>query len=127
MAVSEIALGIAFRVHPAPATLILGIILFCTASFAVGLGPAVWIVMAELFPTRIRGRAMSIATVTLWVACVALTATFLSLVRAVGPSGAFWLYSLMSVTMFVFVWRVVPETKGKTLEAIEEMWRVREQ
>ena len=127
MAVSEIALGIAFLMHPAPAMLILGIILFCTASFAVGLGPAVWIVMSELFPTRIRGRAMSIATVTLWVACVALTATFLSLVRAVGPSGAFWLYSLMSVTMFVFVWRVVPETKGKTLEAIEEMWRVREQ
>jgi SP family arabinose:H+ symporter-like MFS transporter len=127
MAVAEIALGIAFRVHPAPANLILGIILFCTASFAVGLGPGVWVVMSELFPTRIRGRAMSIATVTLWVACVALTATFLSLVRAVGPSGAFWLYSAMCVTMFVFVWRVVPETKGKTLEAIEELWRVRKQ
>jgi SP family arabinose:H+ symporter-like MFS transporter len=125
MAVAEIGLGVAFLVHPAPANLILGIILFCTASYAVGLGPGVWIVMSELFPTRIRGRAMSIATVTLWVACVALTATFLSLVRAVGPSGAFWLYSTMCVTMFVFVWRVVPETKGKTLEAIEEMWRVR--
>ena len=126
MAVAEIVLGIAFLVHPAPANLILGIILFCTGSFAVGLGPGVWVVMSELFPTRIRGRAMSIATVTLWVACVALTATFLSLVRAVGASGAFWLYSTMCVTMFVFVWRVVPETKGKTLEAIEKMWRVPE-
>ena len=63
-------------------------------------------------------------TLSLWVACVALTATFLSIVTAVGASGAFWLYSTMCVTMFVFVWRVVPETKGKTLEEIEEMWRV---
>ena len=124
MAVAEITLGIAFLIHPAPANLILGIILFCTASFAVGLGPGVWVVMAELFPTRIRGRAMSIATVSLWVACVALTATFLSIVTAIGPSGAFWLYSTMCVAMFLFVWRVVPETKGKTLEEIEEMWRV---
>jgi sugar porter (SP) family MFS transporter len=124
MAVAEIALGIAFLLHPAPANLILVIILFCAASFAVGLGPGVWVVIAELFPTRIRGRAMSIATVSLWVACVALTATFLSLVTAVGTSGAFWFYSTMCVTMFVFVWRVVPETKGKTLEAIEELWHV---
>jgi SP family arabinose:H+ symporter-like MFS transporter len=124
MAVAEIALGIAFLIRPAPADTILGIILFCAASFAVGLGPGVWVVMAELFPTRIRGRAMSIATVSLWVACVALTATFLSLVTAIGASGAFWLYSTMCVTMFVFVWRVVPETKGKTLEEIEELWRV---
>lgn len=123
MALSEIALGIAFLVHPAPANLILCIILFCAASFAVGLGPGVWVVIAELFPTRIRGRAMSIATVSLWVACVALTATFLSLVTAIGTSGAFWLYSSMCITMFLFVWRVVPETKGKTLEEIEEMWR----
>jgi hypothetical protein len=54
-----------------------------------------------------------------------LTATFLSLVTAVGTSGAFWLYSTMCVTMFVFVWRMVPETKGQTLEAIEELWRVK--
>ncbi|HEX8985735.1 MAG TPA: sugar porter family MFS transporter [Bryobacteraceae bacterium] len=125
MAVAEIALGIAFLLKPAPANLILGIILFCAASFAVGLGPGVWVVISELFPTRIRGRAMSIATVSLWVACVALTATFLSLVRALGASGAFWLYSSMCVTMFLFVWRVVPETQGKTLEEIEEYWRLR--
>jgi SP family arabinose:H+ symporter-like MFS transporter len=123
MAVAEIALGFAFLVSPPPGNLILGIILFCAASFAVGLGPGVWVVMSELFPTRIRGRAMSIATVSLWAACVALTATFLSLVTALGASGAFWLYSTMCVAMFVFVWRVVPETKGKTLEEIEQMWR----
>ncbi|HWQ53936.1 MAG TPA: sugar porter family MFS transporter [Bryobacteraceae bacterium] len=123
MALSEIALGAAFLMEPAPAGLILGIILACAAFFAVGLGPAVWVLMAELFPTRIRGRAMSIATITLWVACVALTATFLSLTRAITATGAFWLYSVMCITTVIFVWRVTPETKGKTLEEIERLWK----
>ena len=77
----------AFLFQPPPAGLILTIILFCVASFAVGLGPGVWVMMSELFPTRIRGRAMSIATISLWVACVALTLTFLSLVKAITVVG----------------------------------------
>jgi SP family arabinose:H+ symporter-like MFS transporter len=123
MAVAEIALGAAFLIEPPPGNLILAIILFCAAAFAVGLGPGVWVMMAELFPTRIRGRAMSIATISLWTACVALTLTFLSLVKAIGASGAFWLYSLMCITTVVFVWRATPETKGKTLEEIEQLWK----
>jgi MFS transporter, SP family, arabinose:H+ symporter len=123
MGASLIALGLAFLVQPPPAGLILGIVLACAAFFAVGLGPAVWVLMAELFPTRIRGRAMSIATISLWLACVALTGTFLSLVRALGVSGAFWLYALMCMVTVAFVWRVTPETKGKTLEEIERLWK----
>jgi MFS transporter, SP family, arabinose:H+ symporter len=87
------------------------------------MGPGVWVVISELFPTRIRGRAMSIATVSLWIACVALTFTFLSLVEAITVSGAFWVYATMCVITFFFVWRVTPETKGKTLEEIEKMWK----
>lgn len=123
MALSHAALGFAFLVQPPPAALILGIILACAGFFAVGLGPAVWVLMAELFPTRIRGRAMSIATISLWVACVALTATFLSLARALTASGAFWIYGLMCIITVIFVWRVTPETKGKTLEEIERLWK----
>jgi MFS family permease len=123
MAVAEIALGLTFLMEPRPAGLILGIILCCGAFFAVGLGPGVWVMMSELFPTRIRGRAMSIATISLWLACVALTMTFLSLVKAVGPSGAFWIYAVMCIITVVFVWRVTPETKGKTLEEIEQLWK----
>jgi len=77
MAAGEAGLGFAFLVQPPPATLILSLIGLCVASFAVGLGPGVWVMMSELFPTRIRGRAMSIATIALWLACVALTFTFL--------------------------------------------------
>jgi SP family arabinose:H+ symporter-like MFS transporter len=123
MAASEIALGLAFLMDPRPAELILGIILCCAAFFAVGLGPGVWVMMSELFPTRIRGRAMSIATISLWLACVALTMTFLSLVQAVGASGAFWIYAAMCVITVVFVWGVTPETKGRTLEEIERFWK----
>jgi MFS transporter, SP family, arabinose:H+ symporter len=123
MGASLTALGFAFLVQPPPAALILGIVLACAAFFAVGLGPAVWVLMAELFPTRIRGRAMSIATISLWMACVALTGTFLTLVQALTISGAFWLYAVMCITTVVFVWRVTPETKGKTLEEIEGLWK----
>ena len=93
------------------------------ASFAVGMGPGVWVVMSEIFPTRIRGRAMSVATISLWVACVALTATFLSLSRALTPSGAFWIYGSVCVFTVLFVAFVTPETKGKTLEEIERSWK----
>ena len=123
MAASLILLGTLFRVDPTAIYAILGVILGYVAFFAVGVGPGVWVVMSELFPTRIRGRAMAVATVTLWVACTALTLTFLSLVNAITVSGAFWLYASLCVVTFVFVWRCVPETKGKTLEEIEKIWR----
>ena len=123
MGVCLIVLGWAFLIQPPPTNLVLGIMLCCAASFAVGLGPGVWVVMAEIFPTRVRGRAMSVATISLWVACVALTMTFLSLARAISISGAFWLYASMCVITFLIVWLATPETKGKTLEEIEKFWR----
>jgi sugar porter (SP) family MFS transporter len=122
MAVSLFALGLLFTAQPPPALLVLGVILVYVGSFGVGLGPGVWVVISELFPTRIRGRAMSIATVALWLACIVITATFLSLVEAVGAAGAFWIYAVLSVVNLVFLWRVVPETKGRSLEEIERSW-----
>ncbi len=122
MGLSLAVLGTAFYLRPTGAMLILGIILCYVACFAVGMGPGVWVVMSELFPTRIRGRAMAIATVTLWLACLLLTLTFLSLVRVLGAAGAFWLYGVVCAFTFFFIWRVVPETKGQTLEQIERSW-----
>jgi SP family arabinose:H+ symporter-like MFS transporter len=123
MALCQLALGAAFLLHPPPTLLVLAAMLCCVAAFAVGQGPGVWVVIAEIFPTRIRGRAMSIATVSLWVACVALTMTFLSLAKAITITGAFWLYATMCLVMYLIVWLVTPETKGKTLEEIERLWR----
>ncbi len=106
----------------APAGLFLVFVLLYVACFAIGFGPGVWIVMAEIFPTKVRGRAMSVATICLWCACLLITSTFLSLVNAITISGAFLLYAAISVVAYAFIWRGVPETKGRTLEEIEKWW-----
>jgi sugar porter (SP) family MFS transporter len=122
MGVSLILLGAVFFVRPSAGSAVLAMILCYVGFFAVGMGPGVWVLLSELFPTRIRARAMSIATVSLWIACMVISLTFLSLVSAISAAGAFWVYAAMCVFTFFFVWRVTPETKGKTLEQIERSW-----
>lgn len=123
MGVSFLVLGLAFRGDAPSGPWILIPILSYVACFAVGLGPVVWVLLSEIFPTRIRGRAMSLATICLWIACFGVSQTFPVLVenKHIGPSGTFWMYAIMCAVTFVFVWRVVFETKGKTLEQIERL------
>ena len=102
--------------------LVLGFVLLYVSCFSFGMGPGVWVVIAELFPTRIRGRAMSVATVALWLACLLITVTFLSLVKALTAAGAFSIYAILCAATVWFVWKIVPETKGKNLEEIEHQW-----
>ena len=122
MGASLLILGAAFAIQPKAGSFILTLIVLYVGCFSIGMGPGVWVVLSELFPTRIRGRAMSIATISLWVACLAITLTFLSLVKAISVSGAFWLYAMMCLVTVIFLWRAVPETKGRTLEEIEKEW-----
>jgi sugar porter (SP) family MFS transporter len=122
MALALGALVVGLQLH-APGPWLLGLIMLYVACFAVGLGPGVWVVITEIFPNAVRGRAASLATVALWVACTLISFTFLSLVKAAGLAGAFGLYAVLSALTFVFVWRAVPETKGRTLEEIEQAWK----
>lgn len=122
MAAALVLLAAALRVSPPPTFIILGAVLAYSALFNMSLGPATWLYFSELFPTAIRGRAVSVATLSLWSACLAVTLTFLSLMQLLTPSGAFLLYAAMSVLTFVFVWRWVPETKNRSLEEIQQMW-----
>jgi MFS family permease len=122
MAFSLLLLAASIHLHVSPA-LSLFFVLAYVACFAVGVGPTVWIVMAEIFPTRIRGRAMSIATIALWLACLLITSTFLSLVKALSSSGAFLVYAVISLAAAVFVALAVPETKQRSLEEIEAFWQ----
>lgn len=122
MAFSQAGLGLAFLTKTPSPALVLTMMLFCVAAFAIGLGPGFWVLLAEIFPTRIRGRAMSIATVCLWCASTLLTVTFLSLTNALSPTGAFLIYAGFCVITFAIVWLAVPETKGRTLEEIEHSW-----
>ncbi len=93
------------------------------ASFAMSLGPVVWVYNSEIFPTRIRGRAMSIATFVLWVASFAVSQTFPMLVDSIGSAWTFVVYASACLATFLFVWLFVPETKGRTLEEIEQWWQ----
>ncbi len=123
MGLSMFGLGTAFFQPAAPPSLILVMIISSVAFFSVGMGPGVWVVMSELFPTRVRGRAMAIATVSLWIACLVVTLTFLSLMNVLSPGGAFCCYGFMCILTVAFVWKALPETKGKTLKEIEKSWR----
>jgi sugar porter (SP) family MFS transporter len=87
--------------------------------FAIGLGPVFWLLIAEIFPLALRGRAMSLATVANWVFNLVVAATFLDLVSAVGSARAFLMYAILSFVALWFVVAKVPETKGHTLEQIE--------
>ncbi len=87
--------------------------------FAVGLGPVFWLLIAEVFPLAVRGRGMSVAGVANWGANVAVTMVFLDLVRLMGTAGTFLLFALLTAAAFAFAWRLVPETRGRSLEEIE--------
>jgi len=102
--------------------LLVGILSF-VAAFAMAMGPVSWIVNSEIFPTKLRGRAMSVSIFLLWLACFIVSQTFPMLLEAVGPSRTFWVYSGLSLLSMVFVISWIPETKGRTLEEIEASWR----
>ena len=88
--------------------------------YAMTLGPVTWTLLAEIFPNRIRGVAMATCTFALWVGCCTLTFSFPSMNAALGSSGTFWVYSAICACAFVFLLRRCPETKGKTLDELEE-------
>lgn len=102
--------------------LLVGILGF-VAAFAVAMGPIPWIVNSEIFPTKLRGRAMSVAIFCLWLADWIVTQTFPMLREGIGPARTFWVYAGCSLLSTVFVVVMVPETKGRTLEEIEASWR----
>lgn len=99
--------------------LILIIIIMAIATYSLTLAPITWVILSEIFPNRIRGAAMALATTCLWLASFLLTYTFPLLNTALNASGTFWLYSIISFAGFLFILKKLPETKGKSLEEIE--------
>jgi sugar porter (SP) family MFS transporter len=111
-------LGAFYRLH-VQGIPILVLVLAAMACYSMSLAPVVWVVIAEIFPNRIRGGAISIAVTALWIACFVLTYTFPSLNAALGTAGVFWTYAAICLAGLLFLYFCLPETKGKSLEEIE--------
>jgi SP family xylose:H+ symportor-like MFS transporter len=127
MAVSMTALGFAFyNGNPGLGALIF--MLTYTASFAMSWGPVTWVLLAEIFPNSIRG-AMSIAVAAQWIANWIISLTFPMmndnqwLTRQFNHGFSYWIYGVMGLLAALFMWKLVPETKGKTLEEMEKLWK----
>ena len=114
------AVGWMFKADVGGIFLLIAILAFIGA-FAMALGPIPWILCSEIFPMRVRGRAMSVATFTIWTSCYIVAQTFpmLNDSAAVGPALTFWIYAACSLAALLFVFFMVPETKGRSLEEIE--------
>ncbi len=93
------------------------------AGFAIGLGPIAWLLIAEFYPLKVRGTAMSWSVFVNWIFNFGVALTFLTILQAIGPSFTFWLYAALSVATVLFVFFFIPETKGKTLEEIERSFK----
>ena len=94
--------------------------------FAIGLGPVFWLLISEIFPLAVRARGMSAATIANWLANLVVALTFLDLVDVLGRPGIFSLYAALTFAAVVFSRRLVPETKGLSLEAVEALWAARD-
>jgi sugar porter (SP) family MFS transporter len=90
-----------------------------TGSFAIGLGPVFWLLISEIYPARIRGKSMSIATIANWAANFVVAVSFLTLLNAISNAGTFFLMGFLSLVAVAYFWKKVPETEGLTLEEIE--------
>jgi len=112
-------IGIFFQMGITNSVFLLSFFLLFIASFAFSYGPVVWIIISEIFPTKIRGRAMSIAIFSLWFANVIVGQTFPWLLEHLGAAGTFGIFAVLTIPALLFVWKMIPETKGKSLEEIE--------
>ena len=97
-------------------------IIIYTASFMMSWGPICWVLISELFPNKIRGRAVAVAVAAQWAANYFISSTYPAMMEFSGGL-TYSFYGLMSILSFIFVWRMVPETKGKTLEEMEYLWK----
>lgn len=120
--VSHTVIGFLFNSGTTQGIFMLIMVLIFIACFAFSYGPVVWICLSEIFPNRIRGRAMSVATLMLWGTNALLGQMVPLMLEKFNTAYTFWLFALFCIPTLLLVWKVLPETKGKTLEEIETYW-----
>lgn len=122
MMLSVIIIGYLFATGNAGSTMLMVLILVFIACFAFSLGPVVWVILSEIYPTRIRGRAMSIATVAVWIGTSIIGQMIPISLDNLGPHITFWIFAFFCLPTLYIGWKLMPETRGMTLEDIERYW-----
>ena len=117
------AMGLFFYFEISSGPLLLIFILGFIGSFASSLGPIPWVMISEIFPTKIRGTAMSFSIVILWLGVVLVTQFFPVLLVLFGGAYTFWIFMINALILLIFTLIIIPETKQKTLEEIQEIWK----
>jgi MFS transporter, SP family, arabinose:H+ symporter len=125
--IALIVIGILFKMNITEGPWILIFILVFIACFAFSFGPVSWIIISEIFPTAVRGRAMSLATLSLWIAnfFVGQLTPLMLKSDSWGPAATFWTFAVLCAPALWLTWKLIPETKGKSLEEIEQIWKTR--
>jgi MFS family permease len=119
LAILYSALGLSYLLN-LEGTAVLVIIVLSVAVYSMTLAPVTWVVLSEIFPNRVRGIAMALATTMLWIASAVLVVTFPYFDRGLNAHGTFWLHAVICLAGFLFIYYRLPETKGKSLEEIEK-------
>ncbi len=117
--ISLLAVGLFFELQIANGSMLIIFIMFFIACFAFSYGPVTWIVISEIFPTHIRGRAMSIGIFALWGANAIVGQALPWMLEHSGPGRTFWIFATLCLPALFLVWKFLPETKGRSLEEIE--------
>ena len=118
-----LGMGMFFYFEITSGSLLLLFILGFIASFASSLGPIPWVLISEIFPTKTRGTAMSFSIVILWLGVVLITQFFPVLLSLFGGAFTFWIFMINALILLIFTLIFIPETKQKTLEEIQEIWK----
>jgi MFS family permease len=121
LAVIYVVVGYLYHTHQGGLPLLV-LIVAAIGCYAMTLAPITWVILSEIFPNAVRGTCMAICTAALWAACFVLTYTFPLLNTAIGTGGTFWFYAAICAAGFFFVLTYLPETKQKSLEAIQQLW-----
>jgi SP family xylose:H+ symportor-like MFS transporter len=132
MAAAMLTLGFLFNSHNVGTVALIAVMAYI-AGFALSWGPVVWVLLAEIFPNSIKAKAMALAVAMQWIANLFVSWSFKvldgnSALNAMFNHGfAYWIYGVMSILAALFVWRFVPETKGQSLEAIQHLWKPKDE
>lgn len=128
MAIAMLSLGTSFYLEVGGLLALICMVVY-VASFALSWGPVTWVLLSEIFPNNIRNKAMPIAVAAQWIANLVISVTFPIMAKSTyltetfNNGFAYWIYGIMSVLAAIFVLKYVPETKGKTLEEMNKLWK----